>query len=521
MNPHPRHFLRSEEGIAFVFLAVFYAMALWAVPASGQTLPATTRPIVLPGTPTYPIDRAVFVSPTGSDTLGDGSVAKPFATFGKGENAITQLRWQRPTRSNDAVLMQVGVYAAQWPLGSTNDNLVIGAYGQSSPAQRATIVCAQSGFQLNGRTGVHFIGIEMQAANRNPASPTWTNREGGDGFTFINGCSEISLDGCAAWHFRNGVDFLGRGGSTIRVWNCNLSFNYAFVPPPNPVNKAFGFYGEGLVADLRYNVIAFNGWCPGKDNFNDPATRQSYIQSHGAYLNQSYSPGLCLSTGNFYVANAATGIQMRPGGVITGDVFAVNGVAADCFTDGAVGWIIGNAVLGSREQGPWNNAGGSLLGQSGEQVIGGNVYLRGNPTPDQPVRLQATNYPATQPSLLNSAASLSGNFGIHPNTGVNVMSPRTIQTTAGNAFVPPVGSVPDLLDYTGQPSMQAWVAWAKDNPDKVNAADCITWATGVAKKLMQPSVPIQPAPIPAPFDAEVNVKLTVDPATQKVTVKGQ
>lgn len=477
----------------------------------------TTQPIFPPATRPYAVDRAFYVSTSGNDA-NPGTVDKPFATPNAANTAITKARWTRQPAPGtcDAILLRFGDTHNIWSVSIDSDSVIVGAYNQGTWTDRASVVAGATAFNSAGHNHVHFVGLDIQAANHSvPPGPNWQDRDAGSGINFIRSNQnapgdDCTVDNCAVRFFTNGVSFLGNNGTHLRVWNSFVCYNYCRSPVPAPVNKSQGIYAEGDVADLRFNVIAFNGIGP-KDDLSNWMTAQSYIQNHGVYLSAFANPAPSLSTGNLYICNAATGIQMRPGGVITGDVFITNGVASDAFTDGVCGVIAGNGILGNREPGVWNNAGGSLLGQSDRQIITGNIFLRANPTPDQPLRLGWNNPTnditgSATPSA-DSYATIAGNYGVFPAGGVAVTKPRAYQTIGPNNIA--TGPTKDILDYSGQPTVAAYVEFLRTHPDQVNAAAVLTWMQG------QLPVAAVPAPEPAPFD----VVMTVDPKTQTVKQK--
>lgn len=464
----------------------------------------------VPTSQPYAIDRAFYVSPAGSDATGDGSKAKPFASVAKADTAITVARFTRPTTSNDAILVQVGTYDMPWAQGINNDNCVVSVTGNNKPGDRAVFNFHGGGFNVGGHRSVHFIGIDAEATNRSGFNEdiafnvVRSNSVTPDDFTF---------DNCVASGFAQGISFLSDNGGRLRVWGGNFSGAYLMGANGIP-QKAQGIYHEGSCADIRYNVIAYNGWA---GDLNNPAVVTALMFSHGVYASASHNPKPGISNGNFYICNAASGLQLRTGGTIFGDVFVANGIACDTFTDGASGDIVGNLVLGCRDTTGVLFTGGGLLAQSDRQVIGGNVFLRSNPT-GAPALLLGWNsggndITGTAKPSTNALGALTGNYGVWPGPASQVTVGRAFQTVDGNAIKTPPASVPDLIDwaqtvgFTGS-NHRDLVAWLKANPDKADAAAAIVWGQQQAAKLVPPVV--NPAPTPAPFP----ITLQIDPVKQ-------
>jgi hypothetical protein len=105
-----------------------------------------------------------------------------------------------------------------------------------------------------------------------------------------------------------------------------------------------------------------------------------------------------------------------------------------------------------------------------------------------------------------STATITGNTGIWPGPATSVFTPRAFQTIAANSLSTQhsaLGTVPDLIDwaqslgFSGAPTHAALVQWLRDNPDKVNAGNCIAWASAAIAKLMAPATTATPASVPA------------------------
>lgn len=451
--------------------------------------------------PYYTLDRQFFVDPTtGSDSTGDGSAKKPFASVGKADTAITVARYTRPTTSNDAILILAGgPYPFHWNQSVNNDNVFIGTYGTG----RAILTCDQTGFSLGGHKGVHFSNIDLRV------SSTYDHTVEGVGFNCNRSnqgvaCDDVTFDGCCAWGFAQGISYLGDNGSKLRVWNGSYCNNY-LLPANGIPNKSQGIYHEGSTADIRYNVMGFNGWA---GNLNNPDVVNALKLCHGMYCSAEHNPQPGVSTGNFYVCNAASGLQMRTGGVGFGDVYVANGIACDAFTDGATGNLLGNVVLGYRGDAGTLSTGGGLLGQSDAQTIGGNYFLRSNPTTAAALLLgwngSGNDITHSKTPSTTSTAALSGNIGVYAGPVSQVQTPRAFQTLDNNSISAPIGVLPDLLDwaltvgYTGPLNLRDLITAMRDNPGKYDAGAAIAWFVPIVKKLVAPS-PVPPQPQPAPI----------------------
>lgn len=162
------------------------AAALQLSDASGCPLPLSRSTTVLTGTPDVQAsfgDRAIFVSTTGSDSEGDGSPSKPFATPGRAAEAVAAL--PRPLAANVLVNLAPGTYTVPAGLelsdahsGSGKDAIVTWQTDRSAnatPASRRFDGSKNTRAVISGASPLGRLQWVQEPSESQKPSPGWMN----------------------------------------------------------------------------------------------------------------------------------------------------------------------------------------------------------------------------------------------------------------------------------------------------------------------------------------------------------
>ncbi|MEM9252023.1 MAG: right-handed parallel beta-helix repeat-containing protein [Planctomycetota bacterium] len=219
--------------------------------------------------------------------------------------------------------------------GGTADNpFVIGSYGNGAKPV-VTPAGTDSGFRIWG-DNVNHVRIENIAF----AKPL-DRHGGGAAISVLNPMTGLTLDGVVTTGFSVGVQLQGRENEHIKdVVVRNSIVEHAFVDKNVASGHSSGFYTsnvEGLL--IEDSVFDHNGWNADIDGAGPTKFNHNlYIQSDTEDV---------VFRNNIVTRASAAGLQMRPGGVVEGNVFVAN---SDAFylssgQEDADGRAIGNVVL--------------------------------------------------------------------------------------------------------------------------------------------------------------------------------
>ncbi|MEL7240524.1 MAG: right-handed parallel beta-helix repeat-containing protein, partial [Planctomycetota bacterium] len=275
-----------------------------------DSLGKDSNPGTLPSWPVKTLDRAMELVAEG---IGTGVYLKSGDTFQDQD-------FGRFNRSSD---------------GGTADNpFVIGSYGgQDLPVVRPA--GTDSGFRIWG-DNVNHVRLE----NIEFSKPL-DRHGGGAGVSVLNPMTGLTLDGIVVSGFSVGVQIQGRSGEPVRdVVVRDSIIEHSFVDKAVASGHSSGFYTSKVEKVLiEGNVFDHNGW-----NENLPGAAPTKF-NHNLYI-QSDTRDV-VARDNIITRASAAGLQMRPGGVVEGNVFIEN---SDAFylSNGqpdANGQAIGNVVL--------------------------------------------------------------------------------------------------------------------------------------------------------------------------------
>lgn len=249
--------------------------------------------------------------------------------------------------------------------------MVLSYYGESS--NRPRLLTGNSrGMRATGpefRQHLRFIGFEMRPHTR-------TRDEAPGGIEFICEHEDILIEDCLIAGFADNLQFQGdpdRRARDIRVRR-NIILD----------SWAVGQHSQGLYAArvdnlfIEQNIFDHNGW-----NMNERGAEPT-IFNHNVYIQSSCSGVQALDN---IISNASShGIQMRPGGVVVGNLFYKNAINVllgneDFETTGAVN---SNVILAGKDIGEGLPRGmGIHIQYSSGAKIRDNVILRNGTTSGQ------------------------------------------------------------------------------------------------------------------------------------------
>lgn len=319
-----------------------------------------------------PGSRVVHVSASDGDDRHDG--ASPQRAVRSVQRGVSLLRDGQP----DWLLFKRGdrwqASLGKWTLSgrSAREPLVIGSYG--ADARRPVLATGdEPALQTTGGKGrpreinhLVLIGLHFVADARDPASPRFRPPTPVAGIRWLRGTRGVHVEDCVFERYAVGVvfqDVEGLGVRNVRLRRSQVIDSYGVAGQYH----SQGLYAEkvdGLV--IEECLFDHNGWAehpalPGAEptKFN----HNLYIQTDCKNVELRDSVVLRASS---------HGIQLRPGGIIEGNVFARNPIS---ILLGGPGRVAGNVILEGNDIGAGLRGWGIDLNDAppGSQAIEGNL----------------------------------------------------------------------------------------------------------------------------------------------------
>jgi hypothetical protein len=445
--------------------------------------------------------KIVYVSTSGSDSNDGLSPSKPLATIAQ---ARTKVRNGFP----DWIVLRRGdVFTNQrfssWSTAGRNadEPFVIGAYTDPNAPSTARPVLntgIQTGVTLSaGASHVYIMGLEFEAHRRDYRNPTadFTTAYNGDpqggtyGIFTAAAVNNIHVEDNSFRYYRTNLAFQN-GPTNIRIirnvvadaWAVNTDEFGNAMPH---TTASIGLYAQsvnGLKVDG--NVFTHNGWADG----NAFGARKN-LYSHNLYLNELNEN---VSVTNNIIAEAAShGIQMRAGGIVSGNLFIGNPIAMSyglvnglVKVGGVHGEITDNVIVGSSaildSARGWGISIGNLkpASKGGGTVIRNNVFANDTQN-NSPVikldRMDNTNADVGINDLLieqNIVYSWYKGINIHseygsasrPLSGLVIRNNDFQRNSSNSSFVE--------INNTYDPKAQSWYG---NRYDSANTSPNATW----------------------------------------------
>jgi len=439
--------------------------------------------------------RVIHVAANGSDGNNGLSPAAPVATLA---HARTLVRSGFP----DWIVIRRGdTFNGQrfgsWNLSgrSSSEPFVIGAYTDPAAPSTArpklnTGINTGISFSGSGASHVYIMGLEFEAHRRDYRDPPsnftsdWlTDAQGG---TYgINGSvpvSDILVEDSYFRYYRTGLVFQNNP-TNIRVRRNVIADSWAVNIDQFGNAMGFDTAANGIYADnvnglaIDQNVLWHNGWA----DSNALGARQN-LYSHNLYLNTGNSN---VSVTNNVIADAAShGLQMRAGGLVTGNLFLRNPIAMSYgLVNGAVkaggvsGEISDNVVVGSAaifdQARGWGIEIANLksIADGGGTVIRNNVFANDSQNTNPAIKLDqpSTSVPDVGINDLlieqNIVYAWWKGLSVHPS--YDVSRPLNGLVVRQNDFQR-INSTSTIIDFSG-PFVADSQAWSNNRYDSLSS----------------------------------------------------
>ena len=311
--------------------------------------------------------RVVYVSSShGSDGNTGLSPSSPVKSLNKGKSLLH-------SGAGDQLLLAAGdtwhESFGYWGIsGKDSSNpVVIGSYGSGA---RPTVASGSATAWTNGLVNVHdvaFIGVHLDGSGRGGAVP--------DGISSSGRLNNLLVENCDIEQYRNNIIVQG---FFTPISNVTLRRNIIAD------SYSHSSHSQGLFADnvhgvkLDQNVFDHNGWGHGAG---------ATMFNHNAYIT-AHCDGL-VATGNIFANASSHGLQARPGGTITNNLFyndaiglsfgLVNG-GGDVKPGGVTGTVANNVFIGGHGINGAAAGVGVEVSNISSAAITGNVFAYGDPS---------------------------------------------------------------------------------------------------------------------------------------------
>jgi hypothetical protein len=321
----------------------------------------------------------VYVSSSDGKDTNDGlTEATPVATIAKGKSIIRDGKpdWLLLKRG-DVWNEVMGVWSKSGK--SPTEPMLISYYGEAMerPTLKTGDKEALSSSSAATLHDIAFVGLHFYAHTRDPDSADFVPSKGVDRGVYW----QAATDGLLVEDMH--IDFYGDKNISINgtISNVKVRRNVitdAYVIPDDPTQE----HSQGLYAQevtnllIEENVFDHNGWnekVPGADKT---------VYNHNMYINVT-----CVNLvvkNNITVRAASHGLQARPGGVVSGNLFVGDPNAlsfglvlgeSSPLPGGVTGEVTDNVILSSGDigLGPLSRGNGMQIGNIQSAVISGNI----------------------------------------------------------------------------------------------------------------------------------------------------
>lgn len=271
---------------------------------------------------TAPAGALTFYVASNGNDANPGTQAAPFRTLGRGYEAC---RAGQP----DQVLLRCGdTFTEAIDLtkgsGSANNYLVIGAYG-TGPRPRVRSNATPFNGGARNVTGLAIVDLDIAPAGipDQYATSIW----------LADGWTNVLIEGCYLAGYQ--VNLVSHETGTGHITGLKLRRNVIVDSTSYHAGHSGGiFLGSQHGLLLEENVFDRNG-----------RQGEQTIFRHGSYFHDFGSqPGTVI--GNLFARNCATGMQVRPGGMVTNNTSLQNAIG---FTWGGNGTFGFNVAIDGRD----------------------------------------------------------------------------------------------------------------------------------------------------------------------------
>jgi hypothetical protein len=263
-----------------------------------------------------------YVAPNGSGTActqsNPCSLATAMATTGNGPNQI--LFPAGSTWTNVSIDVKES--------GSPNSYFVFGSYGFGA---RPKFLSSETIFHFDaGKVGIAIVGLHLEYTGSGQNVSSMFGRDG---------TAHVLIEDCYIAKWGDGIVFHSTGGGRLSDIRINRN---VIVDIKDTDGRCQGmFFGEVDNLVITGNVLDFNGRSAGEQT----------IFMHNVYIHETCGPAVF--KGNISTRATSHGVQVRPGGIVTDNLFAEN--AVNCYIGDAAGVtneLSRNVVIGGRDISP-------------------------------------------------------------------------------------------------------------------------------------------------------------------------
>ena len=395
--------------------------ALWRI--NGQTLEKTTHKLDVPAKraaaadagftawPLHPGARRVYVASAGDDANDGRSPDTPVKTLPRGLSLLRS-GWgdHLLLRAGDTFAGGIGQW--KWSGRDAEHPVVVGVYGQGD---RPRIVTHGEGLLTapmhKSISHVAFQGLHALPARRLPAEDSFDAdaipyREGG--LWWMARGRNVHLEDCKIEGFQFNAVFQTNtvgGIENVTVRRCILTNSYSHWDGKVGGHSSglFVMGVDGLV--VEDSVFDHNGWAPAEWNIRG-AKRTKF--NHNLYIEQS-SRSLVVRN-NVIARGASYGLQLRPGGEATGNLFARN--ALGMYLAWHPSRVMGNVVAESDDQGdgPDDRRGyGIEVWPCEDALIAGNLVMHKRGSAGWAGAIEVTDFGSWKAEVPSPTVTVRGN----------------------------------------------------------------------------------------------------------------
>jgi hypothetical protein len=223
--------------------------------------------------------------------------------------------------------------------------MLVGSYGTGE--QRPLLQTGAAGALWTSGAGgspalmshVAFVGISFHAHTRDPRSPAYAGTQGAAGVSWLRGTTDLLIEDCVFDSYTNGItlqNFDGYGIGNVRIRRSQVLNSYSL----SSVGHSQGLYASGVDGLLvEQSLFDRNGWNPAVPG------AEATIYNHNLYI-QSDSRNVQVR-GNIIARGASHGIQLRPGGVLDGNLFVANSISV--LLGGTLAEATNNVILEGKD----------------------------------------------------------------------------------------------------------------------------------------------------------------------------
>ncbi|HEX8912777.1 MAG TPA: Calx-beta domain-containing protein [Humisphaera sp.] len=361
--------------------------------------------------------KAIYVSTSGNDGNSGTSPSSPVRSLAKAQRLMR-------SGAGDQMLLKRGDTFREsfgyWTIsGKDSQNpALIGTYGSGA---RPVVATGRADALFTSFNGIHdlaIIGINLNGFGRGSAMY--------DGISTTGRVNNLLIEDCKIEGYRNNIELeTATGGvSNVKVRRSVVTDSYS------PGSHSQGLYADGVKGLLlEENVFDHNGWGHGAG---------MVVFNHGAYVTGKCS-GL-VATGNVFSNNSAFGLQARPGGTITNNLFVNNAThmsfgvvnGEGYVTAGGVsGTVSGNVFTGGHTIGgvPYGTA--IEVGNVRGATISDNLFLNGDTKAYNPAILltsiRGTANPGQAVGVNNLTVANNVVYGWAQGLRISGVSPNNLQ----------------------------------------------------------------------------------------------